>query len=45
MATYRIEKDSLGEIKVPVDAYWPAQTQRAIYNFPISGLAQYPAFI
>jgi len=45
MSTYRIEKDSLGEIQIPVDAYWSAQTQRAIYNFPISGLAQYPAFI
>jgi fumarate hydratase, class II len=45
MSTYRIEKDSLGEIKVPAGAYWSAQTQRAIYNFPISGLAQYPAFI
>ncbi len=36
--SYRIEKDSLGEIKVPQDAYWGAQTQRAIENFPISGL-------
>ena len=33
---YRIEADSLGEIKVPGDAYWGAQTQRAIENFPIS---------
>jgi fumarate hydratase class II len=45
MTTYRIEKDSLGEIQVPADAYWSAQTQRAIHNFPISGLKQYPAFI
>ncbi|UCG26260.1 MAG: aspartate ammonia-lyase [Chloroflexota bacterium] len=45
MTDYRIEQDSLGEIKVPGDAYWGAQTQRAIHNFPISGLKQYPAFI
>jgi aspartate ammonia-lyase len=42
---YRIEKDSLGEVRVSVNAYWGAQTQRAVYNFPISGLKQYPAFI
>jgi fumarate hydratase class II len=45
MTTYRIEKDSLGEIQVPADAYWSAQTQRAVHNFPISGLKQYHAFI
>ena len=33
----RIEKDSLGEMKVPEDAYYAAQTQRAVENFPISG--------
>jgi len=38
MQEYRIEKDSLGEVKVPKDAYWGAQTQRAIENFPISGI-------
>jgi len=32
----RIERDSLGEMEVPADAYWGAQTQRAIQNFPIS---------
>ena len=37
MAT-RIERDSLGEVRVPADAYYGAQTQRAIENFPISGL-------
>jgi len=42
---YRIEKDSLGEVRVPVNAYWGAQTQRAVHNFPISGLKQYLAFI
>src|SRR5881396_3462660 len=38
MTEYRIEKDFLGELKVPKDAYWGAQTQRAIENFPISGI-------
>jgi fumarate hydratase class II len=45
MTTYRIERDSLGEVQVPAAAYWSAQTQRAVHNFPISGLQQYPAFI
>lgn len=36
MADYRIEKDSMGEIKVPAEAYYGAQTQRAFENFPIS---------
>jgi fumarate hydratase class II len=35
---YRIEKDSLGEMKVPASALWGAQTQRAVENFPISDL-------
>ncbi|XVH31919.1 class II fumarate hydratase [Haloferacaceae archaeon DSL9] len=35
---YRTERDSLGEMQVPVDAYWGAQTQRAVENFPISGI-------
>ncbi|GAA3481479.1 class II fumarate hydratase [Streptomyces yanii] len=34
---YRIEHDSMGEVKVPADARWRAQTQRAVENFPISG--------
>ena len=38
MTDYRIEQDSLGEVKVPVDALYGAQTQRAIENFPVSGL-------
>ena len=42
---YRIEKDSMGELKVPVDALYAAQTQRAIENFPVSGLPMPPAFI
>jgi len=36
--TYRIEKDSLGDMRVPADALWGASTQRAVENFPISGL-------
>ncbi|RQG89796.1 class II fumarate hydratase [Natrarchaeobius halalkaliphilus] len=36
---YRLEQDSLGEMRVPTDAYWGAQTQRAIQNFPISGIS------
>ena len=35
---FRIEKDSLGEVKVPKEALWGAQTQRALENFPISGI-------
>jgi fumarate hydratase class II len=41
----RVEKDSLGEIEVPVTAYYGAQTQRAVMNFSISGIKPYPAFI
>jgi fumarate hydratase, class II len=37
MAEFRIEKDSMGEVKVPAQAYYGAQTQRAVENFPISG--------
>ncbi len=36
--TFRIETDSMGEMKIPEKAYWGAQTQRAIENFPISDL-------
>ena len=38
MADYRIEKDTLGDVRVPANALYGAQTQRAIDNFPISGL-------
>ena len=34
---YRIERDTMGEVKVPKDALYRAQTQRAVENFPISG--------
>ncbi|PKF69217.1 aspartate ammonia-lyase [Corynebacterium mastitidis] len=37
MTEYRIEHDTMGEVKVPIDALWRAQTQRAVENFPISG--------
>ncbi|TFI45495.1 class II fumarate hydratase [Rhodococcus sp. 1R11] len=34
---FRIEHDTMGEVRVPIDALWRAQTQRAVENFPISG--------
>ena len=34
---YRVEHDTMGEVRVPADALWRAQTQRAVQNFPISG--------
>jgi fumarate hydratase, class II len=37
MSEYRIEHDSMGEVRVPAHAKWGAQTQRAVENFPISG--------
>lgn len=45
MTEYRVEKDSLGEVRVPANAYYAAQTQRAVENFPVSGLKPYPAFV
>ena len=42
---YRIEKDSMGEMRVPEDALYGPQTQRAVENFPISGLRLPRAFI
>lgn len=45
MSEYRIEQDSMGEVKVPKDAYYSAQTQRAVENFPISGWRLPPALI
>ena len=42
---YRIEKDTMGEVRVPADALWRAQTQRAVENFPISGRGLEPAHI
>ena len=43
--SFRIEHDSMGELKVPADALWGAQTQRAVDNFPKSGLTMPAAFI
>ena len=42
---YRMEQDSMGEVRVPASARWGAQTQRAIENFPISGMPLEPALI
>ncbi len=42
---FRTERDSMGELKVPADALWGAQTQRAVENFPISGRRMPRAFI
>ena len=44
-ANFRIERDSLGEVAVPLEAYYGSQTQRAADNFPVSGLRPYRAFI
>jgi fumarate hydratase class II len=44
-ADFRTEKDSLGQVQVPGDALYGAQTQRAVLNFPISGLRPWRAFI
>ncbi|MGV9303651.1 class II fumarate hydratase [Nonomuraea sp. NPDC004354] len=45
MSEFRIEHDSMGEVRVPVDAHWRAQTQRAVENFPISGRRLEPSHI
>jgi fumarate hydratase, class II len=42
---FRIERDSMGELQVPEQALWGAQTQRAVQNFPISGLPMPRGFI
>ena len=44
-ADFRVERDSMGELQVPASALWGAQTQRAVNNFPISGLRMPPAFV
>jgi len=43
--SFRTERDSMGELKVPADALWGAQTQRAVDNFPVSGLRMPRGFI
>ena len=45
MTEFRTEKDSMGEVQVPKDAYYSAQTQRAVENFPVSGWRLPPALI
>jgi fumarate hydratase class II len=42
---FRVERDSMGEFNVPADAYYGAQTMRAVENFPISGLRFPRSFI
>lgn len=43
--SYRIEKDSLGDVQVPIDAYWGSQTERSRQLFQITGLTEHPAMI
>jgi fumarate hydratase class II len=45
MSEFRVERDTMGEVQVPADALWGAQTQRAIANFPVSGLVMPGALI
>ena len=45
MTEWRVEKDSMGEVRVPADAYWGAHTQRAVDNFPVSGMRMPRRFI
>ncbi|MDD9956681.1 MAG: aspartate ammonia-lyase [Anaerolineaceae bacterium] len=45
MTQHRVERDSLGEVQVPANAWYGAQTQRAVENFPVSGLKPWPAFV
>lgn len=45
MSEFRTEKDSMGELQVPEDAHYGAQTQRAVDNFPISGLTMPASFV
>ena len=42
---FRVEHDTMGEVRVPATALWGAQTQRAVQNFPISGVRVEPAVI
>ncbi|UDY34330.1 class II fumarate hydratase [Dermatobacter hominis] len=42
---FRVEHDSLGEVRVPTDARWQAQTQRAVENFPVSGTTVAPSLV
>jgi fumarate hydratase class II len=42
---YRVERDTMGEVRVPAEARWRAQTQRAVENFPVSGTTLEPGHI
>src|SRR5262245_7611828 len=44
-AAFRVEKDSMGEVKVPAERVWGAQTQRALENFTVSGRTMRPRFL
>src|SRR3989337_2903805 len=41
----RIEKDSLGEVEIPAEAYYSVQTMRAVHNFPVSGWKAHPVMV
>ena len=43
--TFRLERDAMGEVRVPKEMFYGAQTQRAVENFPISGIRPWRAFI
>jgi len=45
VSEFRIERDTMGEVRVPADALWRAQTQRAVENFPVSGRGLEPSHI
>ena len=45
MSQWRTEHDSMGEVQVPAEALWGAQTQRAVENFPVSGLQVEPGLV
>ena len=45
MSEFRIERDSMGDVQVPANAYYSAQTQRAVENFPVSGWQLSPALL
>src|ERR1700722_18675353 len=45
ISDFRVEHDSMGEVRVPARAYYGAQTQRAVENFPISGWPLLPELI
>src|SRR4026207_290604 len=45
MSGFRLESDPLGELRVPAEAYYGVQTQRAVENFPISGMTASPELV